>query len=202
MNGYEFNNNRSIKGFEEKVLPLLKKIDISFKDCIYLRMEKRKDVNMKKADTKYGIDYLLILHNGNKIGISQRIQWDHDYRSFTIRANTHTGWKTELHKRYQEYENNNFKIDYIIQSYIINNRVISIGMIRPKNLYDFHKKYPKEVKRYKNSQDYNEFDVIYWHSLKKHKYPLRLYDIKNDKERKNINQLEIDNFLNGIKNGL
>jgi 1,4-alpha-glucan branching enzyme len=112
-------------------------------------------------DTKSGIDYLRENAEGVQ-GIAARIQWGRAWNTFTIRAKRHTGAETELAKRMRAIEEGYFYPAFTLQAYFNNreeNKLLSIGAIRTKDLYRFVQEHPEKV--HANKSD-NAFLFVRW----------------------------------------
>ena len=112
-------------------------------------------------DTLSGIDYIRENENGLQ-GIAARVQWGNNWNTFTIRKERHTGNKTEYQKRMEQIENGYFYPFFTLQAYFNNrveNRLLSIAVIKTKELYNFINKHPEKVITRKSD---NFFYIVKW----------------------------------------
>lgn len=127
---------------------------------------------IKQFDLKAGMDAILI--NKNDIQpISNRIQWGCNYRTFTIRWKKLNEYKTEYDKFKYAIDNDGFLPTYMIQSYIINGKLVSIGIAKLKDIMAM-----VNFKKYKrNKQDGTLFLIVNWDDLKG---KIKTWDLMNN----------------------
>ncbi len=115
-------------------------------------------------DALSGIDYIREDDKGLQ-GIAARVQWGNNWDTFTIRSERHTGNKTELQKRQEQIDQGYFYPYFTLQAYFDNrqdNNLLSIGIIRTIDLYEFMAFYPEKVHGRKSD---NCFLYVKWCDL-------------------------------------
>lgn len=116
-------------------------------------------------DVRSGIDYIREDDSGLQ-GIAARCQWNIAYNTFTIREKRHTGTATEFEKRKEAIKNGYFYPAFTLQAYFDDrktNNLLSLGLIRTLDLYNFIENNPEKV--HVNKSD-NDFIYIHWKDLK------------------------------------
>lgn len=127
-------------------------------------IESSSDEVLMKLDTMCGIDYIRENKDGMQ-GIAARVQWGNAWNTFTIREKRHTGNKTEYEKRIYQMNNGFFYPYFTLQAYFDNrenNNLLSIGIIKTLDLYEFIELNPDKVNRRKSD---NEFIYVKWIDL-------------------------------------
>ena len=112
-------------------------------------------------DTKSGIDLIDETSTG-LLGIASRVQFCpiqfKPYNTFTIRAERHTGTKTEYEKRTEQIEKGYLYPALTMQLYFDNKidmNFLSGALIKTINLYRFIKEHPDKIKtRYSDNKFY------------------------------------------------
>jgi len=131
-------------------------------------------------DKYSGID-LIVLRDKALRGVASRVQWGNNWDTFTIRYKRHTGSKTEYEKRIENIENGEFYPALTLQAYLNNrneNKLLSLGVIRTKDLYELTQTH-KELFKMRKSD--NEFKFISWSDIKnKTDKKLLIYRINNE----------------------
>jgi hypothetical protein len=115
-------------------------------------------------DLKSGVDYIREDDFGLQ-GIAARCQWERVYNTFTIREKRHTGTITELEKRKIAIDRGYLYPTFTLQAYFDNrenNELLSLGIIKTLELYNFVKNNPDKV--HKNKSD-NDFVYVRWQDL-------------------------------------
>lgn len=125
----------------------------------------------KLFDMYSGIDAINV-YNGQIRGLAIRIQYGNNWNTFTIRYKRATNSKTEYEKRIEAiYGDNGFLYPYItIQMYLTNknileNKILSIGIVKTKDLYDYIKENFNTIKHNK-APDGNDFLIVSFNELK------------------------------------
>ena len=148
---------KAVSKIKDSILPKL----ISGKiHCI----ENTENEVLILLDRLSGIDYIRENKQGLQ-GIAARVQWGNAYNTFTIRSERYTGSKTELEKRLEQIEKGYFYPEFTLQAYFDNrkyNNLLSIAVIRTKELYNLYKKNPDIFQ--KNKSD-NDFIFVRWHKI-------------------------------------
>lgn len=119
---------------------------------------------LMKLDNLCGIDYIRENKHGMQ-GIAARVQWGYAWNTFTIREKRHTGTKTEYEKRIHQINNGFFYPYFTLQAYFDNrknNNLLSIGVIKTLDLYQFIEHHPENIFRRKSD---NEFIYVKWGDL-------------------------------------
>jgi len=104
-----------------------------------------------------GIDSLLTCRRtGGLYGVALRIQKNCNYRSFTVRKERESGAVTEHEKYISAIQNGCIVPTFSVQAYVDtkNNTVLSGGVARTADIYDYIKKYPEEI-NLKQTGSYN-----------------------------------------------
>ena len=117
-----------------------------------------------KLDQMSGIDYIRENDIGLQ-GIAARVQWGHNWDTFTIRSSRHTGTETELSKRKKAIAEGYFYPAFTLQAYFTNrqeNRLLSLGVVKTLDLYEFIIAYPELVEERESD---NKFLVVKWSDL-------------------------------------
>ena len=135
-------------------------------------IESKGDEMLILMDVKSGIDYIREDDLGLQ-GIAARCQWEKAWNTFTIREKRLTGTITELEKREKQIATGYLYPIFTLQAYFAsreNNKLLSLGIIKTLNLYEFMKNNPSKVHRRKSD---NDFVFVHWHDLGKSvkKYP-------------------------------
>ena len=138
---------------------------------IYKAEEAFSNKTGRVFDTFTGIDYFQKIKYGMR-GLAVRIQYDFDYRTFSVRKSRLNGIETEYEKRnwtIQE-EKRGFLYPFLtIQAYLKkhateNKKIfLSAGVIITKILYNYIEK--KECTQYSNSYDKTIFITIPWNQI-------------------------------------
>lgn len=162
-NHYSIDAEKSIKAFysiQDTVLPKL------IKGTVY-SVEQSGDFIAVLLDNYSGID--LIRHDDTGLqGIAWRAQYGgHDWGTFTIRSERHTGAKTELAKRLEAIKGDGyFYPEFTMQAYFdndVNFNCLSCAIIRTIDLLNAYQNSPSIFGR---RQSDNEFVYVYWSKLK------------------------------------
>lgn len=126
-------------------------------------------------DRLAGIDaWHMIDHVGTMRGIASRVQWDTNYRSFTVRAGLPSGNRTEIHKRLHAIRNQDKGYLYphlTIQAYVTkaSGRLIGAGIIKTTDLYEYIENNPIP-RLIRNPQDGHLFAAYFWKDLRAQGY--------------------------------
>lgn len=151
---------KCIESIRKNILPLLISGEI-------YSIEASQNQILILLDTYSGIDYIRQTNEGLQ-GIAARVQWtDKPYNSFTIRSNRKSGVDTELKKRLYQIDNGYFYPAFTLQAYFDNrndNNLLSIAIIRTKDLYNLYLNSPEKFQ--KNKSD-NDFVFIYWANIER-----------------------------------
>lgn len=147
-----------------------------FKKSQLVNIERSEDGVLMWFDKYAGVDWIARTETDQIIGIASRIQWDIDYKTFTIRYERWTKTKTEYDKRKEAIEKDYMYPTYTLQAYFKdknNPQMLSCGIIKTLDLYSFIDIFPDLV--YKNKSD-NIFKYIKWEDLIKNNVKLYLFN--------------------------
>lgn len=135
-----------------------------FSNSILKSIEKSNNEVLMWLDKYSGIDYVVKTNDNNIVGVAARIQYNINYRTFTIRTARHTGAKTEYEKRVEAINKGYFYPAYTLQAYFnrADSTLIGAAIIETKKLYQFIEDNPDKV--HKRSSD-NEFIFIKWDDI-------------------------------------
>jgi len=163
---------------------------VVFQNKIELLSTEGSDILICKWLDQYsGID-LIGKKNDNLMTIASRIQWDKNYKTFTIRYKRTSGAKTEYDKRIEAIEKGYLYPGWTLQAYmkgIFDNnelidenslKILGCAVVRTDELYRF---ITEEKIIFHNTANHegNEFIYVYWDHIKhlksfwiyKHKIP-------------------------------
>ena len=163
MNTKKYNNWKKDLRDTNPALDIIK--DLFFKDSELISIEESGNETLIWFDRYAGIDWVGKNLDNQIIGVAVRIQWDINYRTFTIRSKRHTGTKTELEKRKEAIRKGYIYPTYTLQAYFKKTNppeLLSACMVETKALYRFIKKYPDLINE--KSSD-NIFKIIKWKDL-------------------------------------
>ncbi|MBA7512959.1 hypothetical protein ES705_04968 [subsurface metagenome] len=117
-------------------------------------------------DMVCGIDYIWVRDKKVR-GIASRVQWGHNYDTFTIRYERKSGTETEYKKRLEAIkEKESFRPYLTMQMYCDNekeNELESLAIIKTEDLFEIIFTYPKLVHETKSN---NFFKYILWDDIK------------------------------------
>lgn len=123
----------------------------------------------KLLDTLSGIDLWMVDENRGMRGIASRIQYETNFRTFTIRLERASGAKTEYEKRKFAIENDFLYPIITYQAYLCQNG--GIGIAYTKDIIDYITKGFAYVRHTKEDQKGQaSFWVIKWDDFKKQGY--------------------------------
>ena len=157
---------KAIRSIQHTVLPTL----ISGK---LHSVESSGNALLLMMDQSCGIDYIREDNKGLQ-GVASRVQFGSDFRTFTIRAERHSGAKTELQKRLEQIKGGYFYPAFTMQAYFSSRNDLimrSIAAIETISLYEFIEKYPEKVHRQCSD---NVFIYCYWKDIKKAGYKINV----------------------------
>lgn len=105
----------SVSDFERAVKPqLMKVLDADKIESI----ESHTSKEMKNIlDENAGIDLWVVHKDGTIRGLASRVQWGHNFKTFTIRKSRETGAETEYEKRKRSIDNDALYPHYTCHSY-------------------------------------------------------------------------------------
>lgn len=122
--------NNSVKPVVEKLLP----------GWHLTQVEGKNNEVCKMLDISCGVDYLLHSEKSALVlGIASRIQYDKNYRTFTVRKERESGALTEYEKRKQAISIGAIYPYYTMQAYMNDNKVSGLAITKTADLIDFIK---------------------------------------------------------------
>ena len=158
----------------------LNKSNQAFVDLIWPKIHQNPNIHLlslesdtseiaRALDIEAGIDFLAYEVGTGKIrGISSRVQWvdENPYNSFTIRTSRPTGYNTEIDKKHGD-NSIYLMAGTTIQSYIRRRdyAVMSVGIIRTTDLFDFAEKHPENLVNKRNKDGSSNFVGIWWRDI-------------------------------------
>ena len=159
---------KSRKCFIEKVAPIVIELLKSDKWTNEIKTVEGQDNEIcKLLDCRCGTDYVHIYNEIDLVwGIASRIQYQKNWRTFTIRSARDTGNLTELAKRKMAIENGGYYPYLTCQAYIADDgEVDGLAIMRTKDLIHMIDHYPKLIHMQHTGPDQiggAEFMVINW----------------------------------------
>ncbi len=138
---------------------IFQKVDIEIVEC-------KVGTIPKWLDQCAGID-MIGKENGQLITIASRIQWDINYKTFTIRFQRTSGAKTEFGKRIEAIEKGYEYPIYQMQAYMNKEplKLLDCALIKTNELYGFIKKNPGLIGERIANKEHNKFKYIRWIDL-------------------------------------
>lgn len=161
--------DKSLRYVTEKITPVFKKIASEW-DLI--PVEGNSNEICKLLDMSCGVDYLMRSEKHDFVyGIASRVQYGTNYRTFTVRKERESGALTEFNKRVQAISIGAIYPHYTMQSYIVNDNVAGLAIIKTSDLMDFIKQ-GYAVQRCTNADKIGQawFFVCKWDSIKQYGY--------------------------------
>jgi hypothetical protein len=163
----------SARIFQSMVWPLCRK---HFGGGELLQMEGRPDIELARLlDMRAGIDGWHI-HSGGMRGIASRVQYGHDWRTFTVRMSRDSGAKTEYQKRFEAIHTARGWIYPAITVHAYAETqigpIISIGIARTADVIDFIAKGLHKERRTSNAV----FAACSWLEMRKTGYRVEVIE--------------------------
>ena len=172
---YQTDLSDSNRAFEQVVYPAIRRHIGGGK---LISVECILDSNLAMLlDRCAGIDYLQITADGYIRGLSSRIQFGRDYRTFTIRARRSTAHRTEYEKMQYvaAHRGRGFMFSGLtIQSYVSsrgNGHLLSSAMAYTEDIYRFIETHELTVRQ---APDGNKFYCLPWRVLQTEGIPIRI----------------------------
>jgi len=136
-------------------------------DIISIEGNDNNTVILKWLDQYSGIDYIGKKENNQLITIACRIQWDIDYKTFTIRFQRTSGTKTEFDKRIEAIEKGYLYPIYTMQAYMIKNplKILSCALIKTDILYKFITENQNLLYENTANKEGNKFKYVRWSDI-------------------------------------
>jgi len=148
-------------------------------DGFLVSVENSSRVVNKLLD-RAGIDALLTCRTGGLQGVALRIQKNCNYRSFTIRKERASGAITEYEKYLRALQNGHIAPTFTVQAYVDtkNDIVLSGGVARTADIYDYLEKHPEEIEM-KKTASYNiglaKFLPVFFDKFKEKGYWIEVF---------------------------
>ena len=125
------NVNKAIRPIVEKLLSCWK----------LMQVEGKEDEVCKLLDMSCGLDYLIHSEkSGLILGLSSRVQYDGNYRTFTVRKERESGALTEYEKRTQAMTSCGIYPYYTMQAYMNDGEVKGLGITKTSDLIEYIRK--------------------------------------------------------------
>ena len=165
---------RSLKLVREKIKPIVEKLLPNWR---LMQVEGKDDEVCKVLDMSCGIDYLLHSRESSQIlGLSSRVQYEKNYRTFTVRKDRESGALTEYDKRRQSIYSGSIYPHYTMQAYIIGENVEGLAVTKTTDLMNFIKEgHAYELKTKADKIGQAEFYACSWAKMKKYGYKVIEY---------------------------
>ena len=153
--------------YQQHIKPALEKV---FMGYLITVEGDTLDETAKLLDTLSGIDLWMVDESRGMRGIASRIQYDKNWRTFTVRAERDSGAKTEYEKRKYAIDNDYLYPIVTYQAYI-DGGLASVGVAYTKDIIDYIDKGLAHVKHTRGDQrGQASFYVIQWDRFKANGY--------------------------------
>lgn len=131
-----------------------------------IEIESTDNNILQMFDKFSGVDAIQITKDNQIRGVAMRVQYGNAWNTFTIRYKRTSGAKTEYEKRVEALKNEKAYPHLTVQCYLSNdgNEILSVGIIRTRDLYEQIEKYPHIRNFRKAGEDGN---IFLWVSFKK-----------------------------------
>ena len=141
-------------------------------------IEGKDDEICRILDINCGIDYLLCSQKSSlAFGLASRVQYDHNYRTFSIRSKRDSGAKTEYEKRKVAIAVNALIPIYTMQIYIEDNQISGLAIAKTIDILEFIERgYAIKMKTSPSKKGQAEFYVCEWDMMKSLGYTVLEYD--------------------------
>ena len=158
--------------FYNIVLPVLEENWIEFENLE--QVENIEHKALRQMDF-HGFDY--IYTDCGIRGLSIRIQYGStNWESFSIRYYTpKRGTDTEYQKKLEALDSGALMTEYTIQAYINNGKLMSLGMVKTRDLFQYLKKGGRKKLKI-NSSDGIRFFVVDWIDLQRDGYEVTVIE--------------------------
>ena len=171
---------RSTENVNGAIKPIVEKLLSGWK---LMQVEGKDDEVCKLLDMSCGVDYLLHSEkSGVILGLSSRVQYEENYRTFTVRKERESGALTEYEKRTQAMTSGGIYPYYTIQAYMKDGEVKGLGITKTSDLIEYIKKgYADEKETGMNRIGQAKFYVCHWDDMKIKGYKVIEYKERQDK---------------------
>ena len=165
--------SKSTADFIEIVYPVIKRW-LGNGELIPVEATMESEI-ARKLDMYSGIDYWYLDQENGFRAIASRVQWDCNYKSFTVRLQRDTGTKTEYEKLNNAIKNGYLYPYWFTQGYIDRNTLLSAGLCRTADLIKYinEGKAPNDYRVL--SCDNAKFYAVFWKQFQR-KYNVKIYD--------------------------
>jgi len=160
-----------------KFLSFINHLTREGKELIEIESSNNNVLNM--FDKFSGVDAIQITKDNQIRGVAMRVQYGNAWNTFTIRYKRASGAKTEYEKRVEALKNEKTYPQLTIQCYLSNDakKILSVGIIRTRDLYEQIEKYPDIRNFRKAKEDGNKFMYVHFDNLQN----ILIYDgLKNN----------------------
>ena len=110
-------------------------------ESMWIRLNQNIQTLIQEFDTVSGFD-LIVNSKKGKRAIANRVCWETDWNTFTIRKSVASGYETEIDKRMRETEEDYLSPHWTVQTYISQRRtgnLMSMGICKTKDLMRYIK---------------------------------------------------------------
>ena len=130
-------------------------------------VEGQNSITMKWLDQYSGIDIIGRKNDNHLVTIASRIQWNKNYKTFTIRYERITGAKTEFEKRIEAIQKGYLYPNFTMQAYINETplQILSWASIKTDIFYKYLIEHPEIMFERTANYEGNKFKYIYWSDI-------------------------------------
>ncbi len=178
MNAVRMDMERSSSYVEAQVKPVIEEL---LPNWHMMKVEGEDNEVCQLLDMSCGIDYLLHSEQSSLVvGVSSRVQYGKNYRTFTVRKDRASGVLTEHQKRTQAISRGGLYPLYSVQSYIGDNgELAGLGIVRTADLSEFiGRGLAREKTTGADKIGQAEFYVCSWDKLKYAGYNVLEYPVQ------------------------
>ena len=148
-----------------------------------LSVEGHENKVCKILDMNCGLDYLLFSNKTSLVyGLASRVQYNKNYRTFTIRKDRKSGTRTEYEKRKIALAVDGITPLYTMQMYVEDGQILGLALTYTKDLIKFIDEGHAEIKRTLSDKiGQAEFYICKWDKMKNLGYTVLEYNYENNK---------------------
>lgn len=128
--------------------------------------ENEDSIVCSLLDKKSGIDYLIKTKDNHLTTLASRIQYNSNFKSFTIRYTRTQGFATEYEKRIHEIDNGLLYPKYTLQVFEIDDKIASYCFVDTKLFYDYVRNNLEDLE-IKKAPDGNTFIIVKFKNIPK-----------------------------------
>ena len=168
---------KSLKLVETQIKPIVKNLLSGWE---LETVEGNDNKICKILDMLCGVDYFLMSPKVSVVyGVASRVQYEKNYRTFTVRKSRESGALTEYEKRNQAIMLGGLYPAYTMQAYVLKDKVQGLALTKTVNLIDFIKKgYAEENRTNTEKIGQADFYVCKWDKMRYCGYEVREYKNK------------------------